>query len=1183
MNSTRVLLHSFLCMLLFGLFSADLFSQQNYYQRWYFGFNVGIDFSRTPPARQFGALLTSEGCATICDPATGALLFYTDGVTVWNRNHAVMRNGTGLFGHRSSTQSALIVPKPGDSLTYYIFTAYAGQREPLPPGGGRQLSYSVVDLRRESGLGEVTQKNVLLLQPATEKLVGVRHCNGTDYWVVGHELGSNRFFSWLVTAAGVSNDPVVTAVGVVHNSDPTTTASIGYLKASPDGRLLFSIVQQEGKGELYKFDSERGTVGPQVTTIPAHYGATFSPNSELLYVGYPTPNPQIHRYVLVLNGNPLDGASIPATRRTVAEFPTSFPPRSFRALQIGPDRNIYVCVDKHIGVIENADIGGTFRDSVFTYEPPGLIGDSVSTGGLPNCIDGFLSSTPVPACIVPDSVTAKFRQSDTVICEGESIDFTDESVPDPSAWQWTFQGGTPAASGEPNPKGIRYDAAGTYQARLIVRKGNAADTAFRTITVHPMPVADAGPDRVLCPGDTVHLRGSGAGSYDWSPNRGLSCTDCAVPVASPSEMTVYYLTVTNEQGCRDIDSVTVQVLPQIRLTASPDTAICAGQSVALNVSGADRYQWSPSDGLSCTDCANPVAAPEKTTTYSIRGSAGSGACFDYDTITVTVLEPPTADAGSDTGTCAGGSVRLLASGGISYRWDASPDLSCLDCADPLATPSAGSLYRVTVTNAAGCESVDSVRVDVYPPPTADAGEDRMLCPGESVTLTAKGGVSYRWDPSPDLSCLDCANPVATPSHNALYRVTVTDARGCTAVDSVAVGINPAPVADAGEDRVVCLGQSVTLTAGGGVLYRWDPSPDLSCTDCPDPVALPTATATYVVTVTDAEGCSARDSVTIDVRSFAISLVGEQAICPGDSVRLRIEGGESWRWEPSDGLSCDDCPDPVAFPQTTRTYRVTATSADGCVLIDSVRVRVRENAEEIRVRISRDLKGAPGAPLVIPVELADEVVNSDIRDLLLELEYDPKVMVMENTAESIRTLLPGTLLEGWNVEIVEARGGRIILRLTAPAGEVLSGRGELMRLLGRMYLSDVGGTELPLRLGGTTNCFAFAPEPGYAALDSVCGLSLRLIETSAQKYSAPTALPNPARDRVRFRFALGLDGATEMAVFDALGNRVALVVGEYLDAGEYEVEWDVRSLPAGMYTYRLQSGDWNGTGRLLITE
>ncbi len=216
-----------------------------------------------------------------------------------------------------------------------------------------------------------------------------------------------------------------------------------------------------------------------------------------------------------------------------------------------------------------------------------------------------------------------------------------------------------------------------------------------------------------------------------------------------------------------------------------------------------------------------------------------------------------------------------------------------------------------------------------------------------------------------------------------------------------------------------------------------------------------------------------------------------------------------------------------------------------------------------------------------IELPDPVTNSDISDLFLELDYDPGVMIFDPA--SIERQLAGTLLEGWSVSLIEVKNGRAVLRLTAPTGVVLGGRGTLLSFEGRFYLGNRQGTELPFRLSTTSNCFVFESDTGYVRLDSVCGLSLRLIEASAQKYADPVPLPNPARNLVRFAFGLGLDGDTRMEVFDGAGRRVAVVVDEHLPAGAYEAEWEVGPLPAGLYLYRLTSGDWSRTGQMMIVE
>lgn len=1167
--------------LMFGLlllFTASAaFAQEKYYNHWYFGFLAGVDFSKMPP-RSDGALKSTEGCAAISNPVTGELLFYTNGVDVWNRNHAVMLNGTGLNGHASSTQSCLIVPKPGDPNIFYVFTTYAGAYAGIPEGG---LEYSTVDMRGDGGLGEVVDKNAVLLGPglSTEKLVGIRHCNSDDFWVVGHGTGSNRFYSWLVTKDGVTMSPVTSDVGDVHQA--SDAFAIGYLKASPNGKYLFSVVQQTRSGELFPFDNATGIVGERMSRISAYYGVSFSPDSKLLYVTMDVPKPEIHQYTIVLNGKELDGSSIPMTFRRIYSMPfTSRMP--LRAMQLGPDKKLYVVNEAHLGVIDAPNTTATYRDSAIVFDDPRYPTAVVATNGLPNCIDGFLSSEPLPAsCLVPDSITARFSLSDTVICQGDSIDYTDLSFENPARWEWRFEGGRPGQSASQHPKGIRYDEPGTYFTRLIVTRDAATDTTYSTVIVTPAPDADAGPDRVICLGDSTMLEGSGRGTYEWSPSRFLSCDDCPSPVASPSETTTYTLTVTNAAGCVDVDSVEVVVRPDIVLELTPDVDICRGVGTQLKVSGAEQYEWTPSEGLSCDDCADPVASPTTTTTYVVRGvGSGGGSCMGGDSVTVRVVDPPTAEAGPDVTLCPGEQVRLNASGGTKYRWDDSEDLSCLDCADPLVMVTGSVTYYVTVSNDAGCESRDSVTVSVHPPADVDAGPDMEICVGGEAELKASGGESYHWDDSEDLSCLECSNPTASPSATSIFRVMITDANGCSAYDSVTVTVRPGPDIDAGGTLVICAGDQVRLNASGGVSYEWEASDDLSCLSCPDPIATPTTTTTYRVTGTDEAGCSGTASVTVEVRMpEPIEMRREYAICPGDSVRIDVPSGLGWEWTPSQGLSCTSCPNPVASPAVTTLYRVAVTTDNGCSLNDSVLVRVRETPDVIATSIARTFEAIPDQRLEIPIVVSTPVVNSNIDEIEVILEYDAGVMVLDT--KTLEELLGGTMLDGWSLTVEEARAGYSHLRLTAPPGRTLTGSGNLLRLPARLYLAGMPGTEIDYSISTRSSCFVFTADPGYASLNDICGLDFRLIESTSQKFVAPEAYPNPAGERVRITFGIGLEGHVLLEVFDPSGARVGSLVNRDLEEGTYSVEWDPAGHPTGVYHYRIVSGTWVKTGRLII--
>ena len=195
------------------LLSLNCLAQQQA-ANWYFGSKAGIKFDAAGnvTAVTDGELSTGEGCAALSD-TNGNLQMYTDGVTVYNKLHQIMPNGTGLMGDPSTTQSATIVPKPGSSNLFYVFTLDAF-------AGANGFRFSVVDMAANGGLGAVTsEKNVLIYTPSSEKIAVVKHANNIDYWVVTHGWNNNAFNSYLLTSSGLSALPVVSNVGVVVTGD----------------------------------------------------------------------------------------------------------------------------------------------------------------------------------------------------------------------------------------------------------------------------------------------------------------------------------------------------------------------------------------------------------------------------------------------------------------------------------------------------------------------------------------------------------------------------------------------------------------------------------------------------------------------------------------------------------------------------------------------------------------------------------------------------------------------------------------------------------------------------------------------------------------------------------------------------------------------------------------------------
>lgn len=292
----------------------------------------------------------------------------------------MMPNGFGLEGGNSSSQSALIIKQPG-GLLYYIFTTTEHQN-PL-----YKMSYSIVDMSLNGGNGDVTIKNALMFNPSAEKLTAVNHANGTDIWIIGHEMGTNNFRAYLLTPAGVSAVPVISSVGGVNG--PYSSEAIGCLKASPDGRRLATVVDWGGFLELYDFNDTTGVVSNGIQLIDftgfgvLPYGVEFSPNSQLLYFTYSIPNMLVQYDVTA--GSP---SAIIASCDTIFIIPFA---GELCTLQNGPDGRMYVSWlgKDSLSCITHPNLQGAACNFIpgYIYLP-----NAFCTYGLPNYVSSYFKN-----------------------------------------------------------------------------------------------------------------------------------------------------------------------------------------------------------------------------------------------------------------------------------------------------------------------------------------------------------------------------------------------------------------------------------------------------------------------------------------------------------------------------------------------------------------------------------------------------------------------------------------------------------------------------------------------------------------------------------------------------------------------------------------------------------------------
>lgn len=464
-----------------------------------------------------------------------------------------------------------------------------------------------------------------------------------------------------------------------------------------------------------------------------------------------------------------------------------------------------------------------------------------------------LNVTPLPAASAGP---------DVVICQNDSVTL---SASGGTSYSWSPSTGL-SNSAISNPSA---SPPSTTTYTLTVSNNGCVNTDTITVLVNSLPIVSAGSDATLCGGDSITLNASGGLMYSWSPSAGLSDSTIANPVAVPLSTTNYIVTATDGNGCMNSDTVMITVsAPSV--TVSSNTAICTGDSVQITATSATAtsYSWGPATGLDNSAISSPMASPSASTTYTITATDASG-CIAVDSVLIAVNALPVANAGTDVAVCAGSGVLLSASGGSTYSWSPSAGLNNTNTSSPFASPAATTDYVVTVTDANGCSQNDTVTVTVNPLPVANAGTDVSICSGSSAVLSASGGVSYSWGPSTGLSSTTINNPVADPTTTTSYTVTVTDANGCVNADVVVVTVNPQPVANAGPDAAICNGSSTTLNASGGTSYSWSPTTGLSVPPGPNPVASPTVTTSYTVTVSNSAGCSSTDVVVVTVNDVPV--------------------------------------------------------------------------------------------------------------------------------------------------------------------------------------------------------------------------------------------------------------------------------------------------------------------------
>ncbi len=669
-------------------FSICLFSilniQTSYAQKeaniWYFGTMAGMDFnSGSPVALTNGQLFTTEGSASVAD-ANGNLLFYTEGVNVYNRLHALMPNGTGLMGGTSASQSAIILPYPGVSTQYYIFTV------PNTAGGG--LRYSIVDMTLAGGNGDITTKNVSLgATNVAEKLTATYHRNGLDFWVAVHDNGGNTFYAYEVSASGITG-PVVSTIGTVHNgANPWT----GCMKFSPNGDKMAVCLYGTQQADLLDFDNLNGTFSnPATYNFPATfytYGVEFSESGKTLYICNVDYTPgQIYQYNMQAGNN----AAILATGQLIYTNATDI----LGSMQAGPDGKVYFVRYgfPFAGAIEFPDVWGT--------------------GCTPNDVAVPLL-TGTAQLGLPDFFSGIYRNPVTFSgqCLGDTTFFILTDTANLASTAWTFRdvgSGIYNTSTLFNPYHI-FTNPGIYLVQLITTYLNASvDTSIIPVHIYANVNVNLGNDTTICIGSSITLNGfsSAATDYLWQDSSTSS-------TYTASTSGIYYVTASNA-GCSATDSLNLNVIScvaPIALFQTTDASICPGTCTDFtNLSiNATSYQWFfPGANPAVSTDVNPSTICYNTPgTYDVTLIATDGTLIDTLLIPnyVTVYPFPPAQ-----GIAQNGDTLTANPGAVSYQWYYNGIL-IPGATEYFYVANQSGNFNVVATDANGCE-VEAVIIDV---------------------------------------------------------------------------------------------------------------------------------------------------------------------------------------------------------------------------------------------------------------------------------------------------------------------------------------------------------------------------------------------------------------------------------------------------------------------------------------
>ncbi len=686
---------------------------QKEYNMWYFGRYAGLNFNTIPPSSiSDSRMIARESSTSMCDSA-GNLLFYTNGDTIWNRNHQLMLNwksGRPFAAINSATQGSMALRMPGNNNLYYIFQGLSDENI-SGLNKDSMLRYCIIDIKGDGGLGSVMVKDQPLIKARNENFAVTLHKNGKDLWVAATD-NRTGIFNCIRTTNGNFLSPAIQ-----QKLSPKWDQFSRFIKFSPDSRILYSKESRNSNGNyfinLYQFDNSNGKLSQHIS-IPkgnqiavGHGYSEFSPDSRFLYTVISEGN--IY-YLCQYDLSKWDSAAISSSKKIIFSIPVSSPSyHPFAELQLGPDGKIY-CFNiaplynnsKKISIINNPNNPGVGCN--FWLENIDLNKGTIVLGG-PYYPSFYFRNAKVNLGI------------DTTLCLGDSMTLRcNPAKQDKIKWS---TGDTTDA--------IIIKNAGIYSVALSRYGLTQSDTI--KVFVGPKFKVFIGNDTAFCHQFSHLIKASpGFAKYNWN----TGSNNMQITVNSKG---IYSVKVLDSNSCPSGDTIAIDEIKKPLIKISYDSVNCKYVYLTSDSIKGLSYLWNTGE------TKNAITVSKKGW-YSI--TARHQFCSNTDSILVDKLAMPEIDLGADTSLCLNEIILKTKEQGI-YLWNTGQKT-------PSITVNQPGKYWLTITRN-NCSSTDTVEVKlcedmlVYIPdvfsPNGDGINDVFKIYGSNI-IYAELEIFNRW-------------------------------------------------------------------------------------------------------------------------------------------------------------------------------------------------------------------------------------------------------------------------------------------------------------------------------------------------------------------------------------------------------------------------------------------------------